>query len=44
MSSQTGFSRYLRYVLPCFPFAFIWISMVARSTEMRQKAISVFLY
>lgn len=28
VSSQTGFSRYLRYVLPVFPFAFIWISQV----------------
>ncbi|MCL4190329.1 MAG: glycosyltransferase family 39 protein [Thermoguttaceae bacterium] len=31
VSSQTGFSRYFRYVLPCLPFAFIWISKVARS-------------
>lgn len=28
VSSQTGFSRYLRYVLPCYPFAFIWMSQV----------------
>lgn len=28
VSSQTGFSRYLRYVLPCYPFAFIWISQI----------------
>ena len=28
VSSQTGFSRYLRYVLPAFPFVFIWISGV----------------
>jgi hypothetical protein len=26
VSSQTGFSRYIRYVLPIFPFVFIWIS------------------
>lgn len=28
VSSQTGFSRYMRYVLPMFPFVFIWISQV----------------
>ena len=28
VSSQTGFSRYPRYVLPCYPFAFIWISQI----------------
>jgi hypothetical protein len=31
VSFETGFSRYLRYVLPCFPFAFIWISKIARA-------------
>jgi len=29
VSSQTGFSRYIRYVLPVFPFVFIWIGSVA---------------
>ena len=28
VSSQTGFSRHLRYVLPCFPYVFIAISHV----------------
>jgi len=28
VSSQTGFSRYLRYVLPCYPFVFIWMSQI----------------
>jgi hypothetical protein len=28
VSSQTAFSHHLRYVLPCFPFAFIWASSV----------------
>ena len=28
VSSQTGFSRYLRYVLPCYPFVFIFIGQV----------------
>lgn len=25
VSSQTGFSRYFRYVLPCLPFVYIWL-------------------
>ena len=29
VSSQTGFSEHMRYVLPIFPFMFIWISRVA---------------
>jgi hypothetical protein len=34
VSSQAGFSRYLRYVLPMFPFVFIWISSVAGLIEV----------
>lgn len=30
VSSQTGFNHHMRYVLPAFPFAFIWASKVAR--------------
>ncbi len=33
VSSQTGFNHQLRYVLPIFPFAFIWMSKVARAVE-----------
>ncbi len=40
VSSQTGFSRYFRYVLPCFPFAFIWISKVARSMTLGHRSIT----
>jgi hypothetical protein len=29
VSSQTGFNHHLRYVLPLFPFVFIWVSKVA---------------
>jgi hypothetical protein len=29
VSSQTGFNRYLRYVVPAFPFLYIWISQLA---------------
>ena len=30
VSSQTGFNHHLRYVLPMYPLAFIWISRAAR--------------
>ncbi len=33
VSSQTGFNRYLRYVLPAFPFVFIWGSQAVRLVE-----------
>ena len=29
VSSQTGFNHHLRYVLPVFPFAYVWASKVA---------------
>ncbi len=29
-SMKCGFSEHFRYVLPCFPFVFIWIARVAR--------------
>ena len=31
VSSQTGFSLHLRYVIPVLPFLFIWISKVGRA-------------
>lgn len=46
VSSQTGFSRHFRYVLPAFPFAFIWISQVAQIAAHRSiilKAIVIAL-
>jgi hypothetical protein len=33
VSSQTGFSKYLRYVLPMFPYVFIWISGIVRDSN-----------
>src|SRR5579875_749853 len=30
VSSQTGFNHHLRYVLPMFPFVFVWASKVAQ--------------
>jgi hypothetical protein len=29
VSSQTGFSEHMRYVLPAFPFVFVWIGRIA---------------
>jgi len=29
VSSQTGFSEHMRYVLPAFPFCFVWIGRLA---------------
>lgn len=28
VSSKTGFSHHMRYVLPCFPFLFIWLTQI----------------
>ena len=38
VSSKTGFSEHFRYILPCFPFFFIWISNV--STFINNKCFS----
>jgi len=44
VSSKTGFSEHFRYVLPCFPFLFIWISRVAtRRTAYAPQANWKFL-
>jgi len=29
VSSQTGFSQHMRYVLPAFPFVFVWVGRLA---------------
>lgn len=39
VSSQTGFNRYLRYVLPSLPFLFIFASRVAKSLQLRDWGI-----
>ncbi|MFL5243660.1 MAG: ArnT family glycosyltransferase [Gemmataceae bacterium] len=33
VSSQTGFNHHLRYVLPIFPFVFIWASSLAHAVQ-----------
>jgi hypothetical protein len=40
VSSQTGFNHHLRYVLPIFPFVFIWASKVARAVELEHWKIA----
>jgi len=40
VSSQTGFNHHLRYVLPIFPFVFIWASKVARAVELKHWKIA----
>lgn len=40
VSSQTGFSHHLRYVLPMFPYLFIWISQAARAVVARRRVVS----
>lgn len=40
VSSQTGFGRHFRYVLPAFPFIYIWASKVARAVPLKQWKIA----
>ncbi len=39
VSSQTGFSRHFRYVLPSLPFLFIWISKVVPAAIQRPRPL-----
>lgn len=38
VSSQTGFNHHLRYVLPIFPFLFIWLGAVVHINVDKQRA------
>jgi 4-amino-4-deoxy-L-arabinose transferase-like glycosyltransferase len=40
VSSQTGFSRYVRYVLPALPFLFIWAGKVACALDFRDWKVA----
>lgn len=40
VSSQTGFSHHLRYVLPIFPFASIWMSRVAQTVSRCHRRLA----
>ena len=39
VSSQTGFSRHFRYVLPAVPFLFVWIGSVAQTAMRKPRTI-----
>jgi len=41
ISSQTGFNHHLRYLLPAYPFVYIWISKVAKSFQFKQKIVAI---
>ena len=41
VSSQAGFSRHFRYVLPAFPFLFVWIGSIAREAMQRPWSIGL---
>jgi hypothetical protein len=40
VSAKTGFTHHLRYVLPAFPFAFVWISKVARAKSLGDRGVA----
>jgi len=43
-SSQTAFNHHMRYVLPIFPFMFIWISRVAEFAGRGAELVARFAY
>lgn len=40
VSSQTAFSQHMRYVLPAFPFVFVWIGRVARIFDRKHLVLA----
>jgi hypothetical protein len=41
VSAETGFNHHLRYVLPIFPFCFVWMSKAARTFEKKNRIAAV---
>lgn len=41
VSSQTGFNHHLRYVLPAFPYVFVWISKLASNACLQHRKLTV---
>ena len=41
VSSQTGFSHHMRYVLPIFPFLFIWASKVGLAVRRNDRVVAL---
>lgn len=42
VSSQNGFSRHMRYVLPTFPYVFIWVSQLAGRVKSSSRGVKLF--
>jgi len=40
VSSQTGFSHHSRYVLPVYPFFFVWVSQIGELLIARKRSIA----
>ncbi len=40
VSSQTGFGHHMRYVLPIFPFLFVWVSKLARAIDFKHRVVA----
>ncbi|WP_423838946.1 hypothetical protein [Symmachiella dynata] len=40
ISSQSGFSNHMRYVIPALPFCFIWISKIGMAFHFRDRYIA----
>lgn len=40
VSSQTGFSEHMRYVLPIFPFVFVWIGRIAVAFNRQHRIVA----
>ena len=44
VSSQTGMNNHSRYILPCLPFAYVWVSQTAEFLDLRSNRVySTFL-
>lgn len=41
VSSQTGFSKHLRYVLPCVPYVFVWVGAIAQLLDKPMPRITI---
>ncbi|MEK6261271.1 MAG: glycosyltransferase family 39 protein [Planctomycetota bacterium] len=41
VSSQTGFNRYLRYVLPAIPFLYVFCSRVGKAFELHHSLLRI---
>ena len=42
VSSQTGFNHHLRYLLPAYPFVYIWLSKLVKSFLLKEKIAAIF--